>query len=306
MNQRSDIDRILQVWMADGPTVMPDRVVDVVATRIGVQRQRRAWPFPGRTNVTSVKLIAGLAAAIVVAVVGYALLPRQPSIGSSSPAPTVVPTVAASAAPPSTAPSTTSRFPAWFSDREANGAGTLTAGDHASRLFSPAFTFRVPAGWVNNWESTGQYSMFPDTAANQTEFARNGRLANSITIGPHPNPWFVCESAENNAGATAAEMVTALTGNDALATSGVTDVEIGGLSGKQFDVRLNPDWTGTCTSADDPPGSKLEDYRVRGILLDVPGDVVIVIFADSWSAADFPAFLDEAMPVIESIEFAVK
>src|SRR5215207_10474333 len=93
MNQRSDIDRVLEIWMADGPAVIPDRVVDVVAARIGVQRQRRAWPFQGRPFVTPLKLAAALAAAIVVAVVGYGLLPKGPSVGapSSVPAPTSTP-----------------------------------------------------------------------------------------------------------------------------------------------------------------------------------------------------------------------
>jgi hypothetical protein len=89
MKQSFDIDRVLQVWMADGPAAIPDRVVDVVANRIGVQRQRRPWPFPGRTKVTTqFKLIAALAAALVVAVLGYNLLPRQPGVGGPTTAPT--------------------------------------------------------------------------------------------------------------------------------------------------------------------------------------------------------------------------
>ena len=40
MNERSDISRVLQHWFDDGPSTMPDRVVDVVADRIA--RQSRA------------------------------------------------------------------------------------------------------------------------------------------------------------------------------------------------------------------------------------------------------------------------
>src|SRR5215213_8793852 len=101
MNRRSDIDRVLQVWMTDGPTAIPDRVVDVVASRIAVQRQRRAWPFPGRTNVTTqIKLVATLAAALVVAVVGYNLLPGTgPGAPTTAPTPSAQPTPAVTAAP---------------------------------------------------------------------------------------------------------------------------------------------------------------------------------------------------------------
>ncbi len=93
MNHQSDIDRVLSTWMADGPNAISDRVVDVVAVRIGVQRQRRPWPFPWRTNVTPIRLLAALAAALIVAVVGYSLLPRLPDAGGqASPASTSTPT----------------------------------------------------------------------------------------------------------------------------------------------------------------------------------------------------------------------
>ena len=43
MTEHTDIDRLLETWFDDGPTAMPDRVVTVVADRIGRQRQRRTW-----------------------------------------------------------------------------------------------------------------------------------------------------------------------------------------------------------------------------------------------------------------------
>ena len=43
MNQRRDIERLLDHWFADGPTQAPDRVLDVVADRIERQPQRPAW-----------------------------------------------------------------------------------------------------------------------------------------------------------------------------------------------------------------------------------------------------------------------
>src|SRR5688500_17140034 len=100
MKHRPDIDRVLENWMADGPNAISDRVVDVVAARIGVQRQRRAWPFQGRTTVTTpIKLIAALAAALVVAVVGYNLLPRQSSFGGPATPPATASPAPATAAP---------------------------------------------------------------------------------------------------------------------------------------------------------------------------------------------------------------
>ena len=94
MNERSDIDRVLSYWLEDGPETMPDRVVDVVARRINLRPQRRSrrllWRFP-----MSPAMKYGLAApaVLVVAVVGYNLLPRGLSVGppaTATPAPTVV------------------------------------------------------------------------------------------------------------------------------------------------------------------------------------------------------------------------
>ena len=138
MKHRSDIDRVLEIWMADGPNAISDRVVDVVTARIGVQRQRRAWPFQGRTTVTTpIKLIAALAAALVVAVVGYNLLPRQGGIGHQQTAPpTAVPTTA-----PTTAP-TSSPIPM----RE----GALTEGRYQMEAFGLSIVANIPAGWVGD------------------------------------------------------------------------------------------------------------------------------------------------------------
>lgn len=310
MNQRSDIERVLKVWMTDGPTAIPDRVVDVVANRIGVQRQRRAWPFPGRTNVTTpIKLIAGLAAALIVAVVGYNLLPRTsgPGAPTTAPTPSAQPTPAVTAAP-TTAPTSSARWPTWFTPAaiaDANGLGIMTAGSHATRVFSPGFTFTVPDGWVNSHDELAFFKLFPDTPANAAQAARaDGELAQNIFMGPHSSPWFTCETAESNRGATAADMVAAMTANEVLAVSGVVDVTIGGVSGKQFDVRRNPDWTGTCDGDSSlPAGVDPDDERTRGFLLDVPGRGVYVVFLYSMSSAAMEAFLAEAMPIVESFEF---
>ena len=310
MNQRSDIDRVLQVWMADGPNVIPDRVVDTVAARIGVQRQRRAWPFQRRTTVTPIKLIAGLAAALIVAVVGYSLLPRTSSSGGQTPAPSATATPAPTTTPAPTAaatavPTAAARYPAWYPPgavADANGAGILAPGSHATRAFRPGFTFSAPDGWVNAYDEPDFFTLFPDTPANAAEFARSEGFAQSVFMGPHSSPYFACESLENNRGTTAAEIAAAVTANEFLATTGLIDVEIGGLTGKQLDVQVDPDWTGTCPG--DPPGVDLKAGRSRGVLLDAPGRGVIVIFVGSLSSAGHEAFLAEAMPIVESFQFS--
>ena len=309
MNNRSDMDRLLQVWMADGPAAIPDRVVDVVAARIAVNRQRRSWPFPGRTTMTTqIKLIAGLAAALVVAVVGYSLLPGNSGPGgpTAAPSPTAQPTAAATAAP-TTAPTSSATWPTWFTPgaiADANGAGILSAGSHGTRVFKPAFTFGAPEGWVNAYDEPNYFTLFPDSPANAAQFTRTGELAQSIFMGLHSSPWFTCESAENNSGATAADRVAAMMTSEALSVSESIDVTLGDLTGKMVDVRRNPDWTDTCPGdAELPEGVDPMDERTRAFLLDVPGRGVLIIFLYSVSSAQNEAFLAEATPIVQSFAF---
>lgn len=307
MNHRSGIDRVLQTWMADGPAAIPDRVVDVVAVRIGVQRQRRAWPFRRRTTVfpSQIKLVAGLAAAVLVAVVGYSLLPRATGPGGSTTAPSPSPQLTALV---TAAPSAIAGFPAWYtSDAPPTGPGIISAGTHTTKNFNPALTFTVPSAWVNDADEVGYFSLFPNTTSNQAAFGRSETVGNSIVMGPRQSPWFTCESAENNGGATAAEIVAAMAAGDILALSGISDVEIGGLTGKQVDVRRNPEWSGTCPDdAKLPPGVDPADERTRGIMLDVPGRGVLLMLVYSMHSADTEAFLAEAMPIIQSFEFDIQ
>jgi len=253
------------------------------------------------------KIAVAAAAVLIVAVLGYNLLPGgSTGVGGQGPSPTASPTAAPTtptAAPttaPSAVPSPSAVFPAWYTPNPGDGgAGILTAGSHATGSFQPAFTYTVPAGWVNHSDAS-YFGLFPDTPANQAEFARSGETADGIFMGSIDSPYFVCQGLENNRG-TAAEMAAAAAANEILVVSNVADVTVGGLTGKRFDVRINPDWDGNCPG--DPPGSGYLDGRTRGFLLDVPGRGVLVIFAGSLHAADHEAFLAEAMPIIESFEF---
>ena len=253
---------------------------------------------------TYAKLIAAAAAVVLVAVIGYQFLPRSGGVGGQptippSPSPTLLASPAASSSP-STAPSASVVFPSWYSVG-GNGAGILSAGGQTTRFFSPSFTFTVPEGWVNHSDEARFFGLFPDTPANQAEFGRSEVLAHEIFMGPRDKPYFTCDAWEDNQGATAAEIIASMVANDALATSEPIDVTMGGLTGKQIDVQLDPGWTESCPG--DPPGFDLGDGRTRAILLDTPDRGVIVIFVGSLHSAGHEAFLAEVMPIVESFQF---
>ena len=182
MKRTPDVELVLRDYLADDGLTAPDFILDVVEARIGRQPQRRGWPFLRRTNVTrQFKLIAGLAAALVVAVVGYNLLPGRSGPGTPTTAPTASaqPTSVATAAP---TPSATFAYP----------SGILPPGSHATASFLPAFTFTLSEPWVLDGDTSSYYSLFPDSTANRAEWARTGNPANGILIASDlERPWFV-------------------------------------------------------------------------------------------------------------------
>ena len=307
MTAHRDPDRLIHAFLMEGQTELADPVFDAVRTTIERRPQRVVigpWRTPFMNKLVPIGL--GAAAVVVALVIGAQLLgPPAPGGVGGAPSPTPTATPRPTAEPAAT-PSPVTELPPWYTTSEPpTGAGILAAGSHTTQRFSPGFTFAVPDGWVNDSDSAGYFGLFPDTPANQAQFERTESLAHSIFMGIHPSPWFTCESAETNSGATAAEMVAAMQSNEVLAVSDPVEVEIGGLTGMQFDIRRNPDWTGTCPGDSGlPAGVDPEDERTRGILLDVPGRGVLVMFLYSVSSAEHEAFLAELMPIVESFQFS--
>lgn len=92
MSTDRETTRVVRSWLEAGVTRLPDRVLDAVLDQVPATPQRRrfwsAWR-PNQMNVYT-KLLAGAAAALVVAVVGYQFLPGQgPDPGATvAPSPT--------------------------------------------------------------------------------------------------------------------------------------------------------------------------------------------------------------------------
>jgi hypothetical protein len=302
MNGTPDVDLVLRDYFAADGFIAPDHVLDVVEERILRQPQQRAWRVLRRdSHVNSyLKPLLAVAAVVVIAVAGFAFL-GQPSDsgvgGAASPAPSPSPTPSAS---PSPAPSAGAVFPEWFTAESGSlGAGILPPGSAATRAFMPGSTFTVPEGWVNDLDVSIAYGLFPDTSANQAEYALTGDMAQGIFMVSVESPYFICEAWEETDG-TAAERVAFLVASEVFATSEPVDVTIGGLTGRQVDVRIDPDWTATCPG--DPPTSDYSDIRNRVTYLDTP-DGIIAISVGSSHPAGHEAFLAEAMPIVESFQF---
>jgi hypothetical protein len=314
MNQHSDIDRILQTWMADGPTAIPDRVIDVVAVRIGVQHQRRTWPFQRRTNVTTpIKLVASLAAALVVAVVGYNLLPRQPDTGASTPRPSPSATATATA-PAATAPAASAPIPL--------SEGLLKAGRYRfqplTTIPSVSIVADIPSGWsgVPPWALIGPTTEEPPSGLAIGILAADGLFSD-------PCNWDVdgtgaiTQPGDVVVGPTVDDLVAALRANAAYTSiDPPIPVTFGEVKGQELEIQLpaTDDNFLTCDKEQGDPNGRYfvfsgadaglyaqgSNNRWRLFIVDAGGHRLIITILSY--AGTPPTDLDAAQAIIESLE----
>jgi len=143
MSTDRDTTRIVRSWLEEGATALPDRVLDAVLDQVPATRQRRSWWPARRFDMnTYTKLAMTAAAVVVVAVVGYNLLPRTGSVGVPA---TPSPTQSASPAPPAMleqAPQAACSPGGGALDCLAPGNYRLTG-----NVWPAEITLGVPAGW---------------------------------------------------------------------------------------------------------------------------------------------------------------
>ncbi len=132
MTHERDIERILDHWLADGPDMAPDRVLDAVADRIERQSQQPAWRLHWRDSHvnTLVKPLLGVAAVVVVAVIGVNLVGGSGLPGNQQPDRQPEPERLGQRVV--------------CADDQTGCAGPLAAGEHTSAIFQPALTFTTP------------------------------------------------------------------------------------------------------------------------------------------------------------------
>ena len=99
MTPERDIERILEAWMAQGSSRMPDRLFDAVVDQVERVPQRRGWRSAPRfpSMQTMLKLTVAAVFALVVGIAGVGFL-SGPTVMSpaASPSPAAPPSPSAS------------------------------------------------------------------------------------------------------------------------------------------------------------------------------------------------------------------
>ena len=147
-------DELVQAFLAEGPTDLPDQAFDAVRGEIHRTRQRAVigpWRTPNMSNLVRVAFAAAVVGAIALAWVNFG--PQGGGVGT---APTPFPTSTQSAGPSastagSSAPSLANLVPGPLCSSSGCVAGNLAPGTYSYEAGSWApvrITFAVPAGWT--------------------------------------------------------------------------------------------------------------------------------------------------------------
>jgi hypothetical protein len=227
MSTDRDVTRIVRSWLEDGPTALPDRVLDSVLDRLPATSQRRArWPARRlREMNTFAKFAIAAAAAVVVAIVGINLLPRSGGIGGSGPSPTPSSSAAPTATPTPTA--TIAEFPGYSNDVAAGTylwrAGGATPAD---------ITFTIPDGWISRFGVPHKDRDGPGEIA-----VGNWIIAN---VYADPCQW-QGSLLSPPVGPTVDDLATALAAQKGRTASQPTDVTLGGHPAKRIELSIPTD-----------------------------------------------------------------
>jgi hypothetical protein len=219
-----DMTRIVRSWLRVDEHESADRVLDNVFALLDATPQRPAW-WPARRIAavnTYAKLLIAAAAVVVVALVGYNLLPATSGPGGP---PAVSPSPSASASPSLESSSTPAAFPP---------EGELAVGRHSVTLEGVPFSFTVPSGWTSN----GIFGI--DKATGIGPDGAGFIFWDDAPVGVFSDPCGSVKAAA--AGPSASDLAAAVASVPGLdVVSGPTDVTVGGYPAKHVVVTVRED-----------------------------------------------------------------
>jgi hypothetical protein len=248
MSTDRDTARIVRSWLEEGVTALPDRVLDTVLDQVPATPQRRSWWSPRRfaDMNTYAKYALAAAAVVVVAIIGYNLLPGTGGVGH----PTVT---------PSPNPAASQASPPMLEQASPAACGPIASALNclAPRTYSltgnvwPAeITLDVPAGWFEWLPYTNRDAYDALLVDAGTNGNSGWGLVFSVVDAVAKDP---CDPAKGSYGraeiGTVDKLVAAMGKWPGFAVMAPTPTVVGGYSGQLVKV------TSTRTMTDCPNGS---------------------------------------------------
>lgn len=289
-----DVTRIVESWLEDGVSQLPDRVLDEVERQLPATHQRRAGWLARRFHImnnSTIRYGLAVAAIVVVALLGIRFLPGGGNTGGPppTPTPTVQPTPTAEPTP---------ALPALGAQE------TLAAGRYIVGTLPFDVTVEVPAGWGSgdDWIVVGPHGA-GEPRGMAIRFFTDGYLFEDPAMEAGP----LIE-----VGPTVNDMVDAIVEHPGWDASDPTEITIDGRGGQMVALTIPADAE---MSADDQffIFSNGQGGHVWGwatgqtfdlYIVDVDGERLII---DAWHYADTPAEdLAAQRAVVQSIQFDLR
>jgi hypothetical protein len=225
MTADRDTERIVRSWLEVGVTALPDHILDTVLDQLPATPQRRSmWPTRRFAQMTTpLKLAIGAAAVLLVALVGYNLLPgTSSSVGGPGPSPTATPVPT----PPPTSLTTTDL-------NRSLAAGTY----HVDTDFAAPFALTLPAGWTPFGLHRGETSLSGPLNAKGQQPYFGAFVLHHVSVDPcREDPSASAIPVGSPAQMTAADVVSALGAMPGFQTGPVTNVTVDGQPALRTDL----------------------------------------------------------------------
>jgi len=250
MSAERDVNRIVRSWIRAEEHDSADRVLQIVLSRLDTTPQRRhLWPPRRFAHVNKLAPAAIAATAVlVVAVLGYNLLPGTGGVGGAPmPAPTTLQTPSPSSSPADTPEPATAMITPFAPDGFGMcPEGTPTDCAEDPRDDSMAFTVELPEGWQSvdglvlpvedgtPSEDAVQVALGPPDGAGLLITRGNWLYSNPCRPDEEASP-------DIEVGPTVADFVTALDTHPLLDVSTPVDVALAGYSGKYLELQVPAD-----------------------------------------------------------------
>ncbi len=231
MNPQERADQAFESWLVDGPTRMPEHLVDSIVTQLEQTHQRKHLWLPGREQMNRMMVaVGGVAAIALLAVAGLYFVGRGGGIGGqATPAatPTLAPAPTVTPAPIPTPTPTPARLTA---------GGTLQPGRYFVDNQGYRYTFSISG---NGWSA---YVSGTDVII-QKGNEQGSDFANLWLWGPTTGQmvWGTAcawTGTSFTPGPSVDELASAIAGLTGFQTTQPTAVTVSGYSGKELKLTV--------------------------------------------------------------------